>query len=422
MPERYATITGWGKYVPERVLTNADLEKMVDTSDEWITTRTGIKERRIRGENEQSSDFSVNSARPALEMAGIGPEDLDLIIVACSSPDYLVPGVATIVQDKLGATCGAFQLASGCSGWVYALVTASQFIMSGAMNNILVCGTDIVSYGVDYTDRTTCILFGDGSASVVLQPSSEPSGVLAFELGSDGSGVEALYVPAAGTVMPFHSNVDKIKEERLAFMKMNGTDVFKFATRTIGASMKRVLDKAGMLPEDITLYVPHQANARIIESAARMMRQPLKKFYMNIQKYGNTSAASVPLALVEALEDGSCKMGDKVLLCAFGAGLTWATAIVQLGVAEPTAAAEGVAGKARFFVKRTANRVQDMAQNVILQMKMRRYDAQRKAKAKAPDEATQGQPAEQTQASPDRAAAPDTAPEPVPQPEEVREG
>lgn len=416
MPERYATITGWGKYVPERVLTNADLEKMVDTSDEWITTRTGIKERRIRGEGEQSSDFSVNSARPALEMAGIGPEDLDLIIVACSSPDYLVPGVASIVQHKLGAKCGAFQLSSGCSGWVYALVTASQFIMSGAMSNILVIGTDIVSFGVDYTDRTTCILFGDASASVVLQPSKEPSGILAFELGSDGSGVEALYVPAAGTVMPFHSNVDKIKEERLAFMKMNGTDVFKFATRIFGSSMKRVLEKAGMLPEDIALYIPHQANARIIESAARMMRQPLKKFYMNIQKYGNTSAASVPLALVEALEDGSCKMGDKILLCAFGAGLTWATAIVQLGVAEPSAAAEGVAGKARFFARRTLDRVQDTFQNAVLQMQMRRYDAQKKARAKAKEDAAEAQP----QAQPEPQDVPQ--PPPAPEPEKAHEG
>ena len=220
-------------------------------------------------------------------------------------------------------------------------------------------------------------------ASVVLQPSEQPTGIMAFELGSDGSGLEYLYVPAAGSVMPLNLNAEKAIKEKLMFIKMNGTEVFKFATRTIGASMKRVLDKAGMLPEDVVLYIPHQANARIIKSAARMMRQPLAKFYMNIHKYGNTSAASVPLALVEALEDGSCKMGDKIVLCAFGAGLTWATAVYQLGVAQDEQA-EGaaLAEKARFFAKRTVNRVQDMAQNVILQMQMRRYDAQRKAKAK----------------------------------------
>jgi 3-oxoacyl-[acyl-carrier-protein] synthase III len=379
MPERYAKITGWGKYVPERVLTNADLEKMVETSDEWITSHTGIKERHIRGENEQASDFSVKSALPALKMAGLEPADLDLIIVACSSPDYLVPGAATIVQHKLGAKCGAFQVSAGCSGWVYALVTASQFIMSGTMNNILVIGTEIVSYGVDWTDRNTCILFGDASAAVVLQPSDAPAGILSYELGSDGGGAEHLYVPAAGSVMPMTENVDKIVKDRLMYMKMNGPAVFKFATRTLAASMKRVIDKAGLLPDDITLYIPHQANARIIESAARMMRQPLEKFFMNIQKYGNTSAASVPLALVEALEEGRCKPGDKVALCAFGAGLTWASAVVLMGVGEVSPAHTWLSvGRARYLARRTVNVFQDMAQNLILQVQMRRYDARKK--------------------------------------------
>jgi 3-oxoacyl-[acyl-carrier-protein] synthase-3 len=380
MPERYAKITGWGKYVPERVLTNADLEKMVETSDEWITSHTGIKERHIRGENEQASDFSVKSALPALKMAGLEPTDLDLIIVACSSPDYLVPGAATIVQHKLGAKCGAFQVSAGCSGWVYALVTASQFIMSGTMNNILVIGTEVVSYGVDWTDRNTCILFGDASAAVVLQPSDAPAGILSYELGSDGSGAEHLYVPAAGSVLPMsEKNLDKIIKDRAMYMKMNGPAVFKFATRTLAASMKRVIDKAGLLPDDITLYIPHQANARIIESAARFMRQPLEKFFMNIQKYGNTSAASVPLALVEALEEGRCKPGDKVALCAFGAGLTWASAVVLMGVGEVSPAHTWLSiGRARYLARRTVNVFQDMAQNFIMQVQMRRYDARKK--------------------------------------------
>jgi 3-oxoacyl-[acyl-carrier-protein] synthase-3 len=380
MPERYAKITGWGKYVPERVLTNADLEKMVETSDEWITSHTGIKERHIRGENEQASDFSVKSALPALEMADLKPTDLDLIIVACSSPDYLVPGVATIVQHKLGARCGAFQVSAGCSGWVYALVTASQFIMSGTMSNILVIGTEIVSYGVDWSDRNTCILFGDASAAVVLQPSEAPAGILSYELGSDGGGAHHLYVPAAGSVMPMsEQNMEKIIKERLMYIRMNGMAVFKFAARTVGASMKRVIDKAGLLPDDIQLYIPHQANARIIETAARMMHQPLEKFYMNIQKYGNTSAASVPLALVEALEEGRCKPGDKVALCAFGAGLTWASAVLLLGVGEVSPAHTWLSiGRARYLARRTVGVFQDVAQNLLMAVQMRRYDARKR--------------------------------------------
>lgn len=372
MAERYAKITGWGKYVPERVLTNADLEKMVDTSDEWITSRTGIKERHIRAEGENSSDMSVKSARAALEVAGLTPGDIQLIIVACSSPDYYVPSVASQVQHKLGAECGAFTLSAGCSGWVYALVTASQFIQSGAMDNILVIGTEIISYAVDYTDRSTCVLFGDASAAVVLQPSLEPAGVLTYELGSDGSGAEYLIVPGAGCANP---NSQRVLDEGMSYLKMNGPEVFKFATCTVASSMKRVIDRAGLLPEEIQLFIPHQANARIIETAARMMRQPIEKFYMNLHKYGNTSAASVPLALVEAFEEGRCKPGDKIAVCAFGAGLTWASAVIQLGVGEVSAAHTLLSiGRARYYAKRTVNAVQDAAQNVMLQVAIKRYE------------------------------------------------
>ena len=377
MPQqRYAKITGWGKYVPERVLTNADLEKMVNTSSKWITSRVGIKERRIRGEGENSSDMSVKSARAALDVAGLAPEDIDLIIVACSSPDYMLPSVASIVQDKLGARCGAFTLVAGCSGWVYGLITASQFIQSGTMNNILVVGTDIVSFVVDYTDRVTSVLFGDASASVVLQPSEEPAGVLAYELGSDGSGAKHLMIPGLGTAMP---NSQKVIDERLHYIHMNGPEVLKFATQTLASSLKRVIDRAGLLPDDIQLFVPHQANARIIETAAHLMRQPLDKFFINLDKYGNTSAASVPLALVEALEEERCKPGDKIAMCAFGAGLTWASAVVQLGVGVPSPADTWLSlGRARFVARRTVNAVQDVAQNVILQVAMRRYDMTRR--------------------------------------------
>lgn len=384
MPERYAKIAGWGKYVPERVLTNADLEKMVDTSDEWITSRTGIKERRIRAEGENNSDMSVKSALPALQMAGITAKDLDLIIVATTSPDYLVPGVASLVQHKLGAACGAFQLTAGCSGWVYALVTASQFIQSGTMSTILVIGTDLVSFGVDYTDRATCVLFGDASASVVLQASDQPAGVLAFELGSEGAGAEHLFVGAGGSVLPVWKDPEKIAREGSGFIKMNGTEVFKFATRVLSSSMKRVLDKSGLLAEDIQLFIPHQANLRIIETASRMVRQPMEKFFVNIHKYGNTAAASVPLALVEALEEGRCKPGDKVVLCAFGAGLSWASAVLQLGVGEISMAHTWLSiGRARYLAKRTVGAVQDVFQNLVMSVRMRQYDAARRNKPRS---------------------------------------
>jgi 3-oxoacyl-[acyl-carrier-protein] synthase-3 len=377
MPERYAKITGWGKYVPSKVLTNHDLEQMVDTSDEWITTRTGIKERHIRGENENTSDMAVAASLPALAMAGIAATDLDLILVANSSPDYLIPPVSSIIQDKLGA----MTIVGGCSGWVYALATGAQFIQSGAMNRVLVIGAEIISFALDYTDRGTCVLFGDAAAAVVLEATTDSQGIMSFELGSDGSGALDLYVPGAGTVNPFSQ---KIVDERMGYLRMNGPEVFKFATRTVAASFKRVVDKAGLLPDDIDLYIPHQANYRIIESAARMMRQPLEKFMINIEKYGNTSAASVPLAFVEAIEQGRLKPGMKVAMCAFGTGLTWASAVVQFGVSADTTAHDFVQGGKRLYqARRAINAVQDVAQNVMLNLQIRRASAKAAAKKRA---------------------------------------
>lgn len=364
---RYARITGWGKYVPARVLTNHDLAQMVDTSDEWITSHTGIKERRIRGEHETTSSMAVAASLPALDKAGLTPQDLDLIIVATNSPDYMLPGVANIVQHRLGATCGAFTLVNGCSGWVYALVTASQFIQTGMYSNILVVGVEIISHAVDWQDRTTCVLFGDAAAAIVLQPSEEPSGVLSFELGSDGSGAEYLYVPAAGTVKPLADNVESIVKNRECYIKMNGQGVLRFAVRVFARSLKRVIYQAGLTPDDIDLYIPHQANARLIELGARMLRQPLDKFYINIHKYGNTSTASVPLALVEAIEEGRLKPGDKIALIAFGAGLTWASAVVQMGVGEISPAHSLFSlGRARYLARRAQNAILDTAQSIVL--------------------------------------------------------
>lgn len=373
---RFAKITGWGKYVPERVLTNDDLAQMVDTSDEWITTRTGIKERRIRTENDTTSSMSVAASLQALDVAGITAKDLDLIIVATSSPDYLLPSVASQVQDMLGAKCGAFSLVAGCSGWVYGLATANQFILSGAYERILLVGVEIISFAMDFTDRTTCVLFGDAAAATVIEATNEPGGVLSFELGSDGAGALALYVPDGGSSSPIS---ERTITERRQYLRMNGPEVFKFAVRTLASSLKRTIYDAGLTPDDIDLYIPHQANARIIEAAARQMRVPLDKFFVNLDRYGNTSAASVPLAMVEAIEEGRLKDGDKVAMCAFGAGLTWATVVMQLGTGTRDLAESLFSvGRARYYARRASDAVLDTAQSALLPLYSFLYQRRKK--------------------------------------------
>jgi 3-oxoacyl-[acyl-carrier-protein] synthase-3 len=331
----YARITGWGKYVPERVLTNVDLETMVDTSDEWIRTRTGIRERRIAAPGETCCSMSLASAREALATAQLSPKDVELIIVATSSPDYLVPSVASMVQDQLGADkVPAFTLAAGCTGWVYALVTASQFIQTGSYRNALVIGTEHLSVGVDWTDRNTCVLFGDGSGSVVLEASEQPTGLLAFELGSDGSGYDALIFPGCGGVNP---PSHEVLNQKLHYLRMDGRRVFKFATSVMADSVTKVVASGGLTPEEIALVIPHQANDRIIELARRRLRMPPEKIMINIDRYGNTSAASIPLALVDAIEEERIRPGDHVVFVGFGAGLTWAAAVCHWEPQEPTA-------------------------------------------------------------------------------------
>jgi len=328
MTQRYGNIVGWGKYTPERVLTNADLEKMIDTSDEWIVARTGIRERRIAGEGEYTSHMAIQAGRAALEKANLRGKDLDLIIVASSSPDYLTPPISSQVQHALGAKhTPAFTLVTGCSGFVYALATAQQFIAAGAYHRILVIGAELISSWIDWQDRNTCVLFGDGAGAVVLEATSKPSGVLSFVLGSDGSGGELLIVPGGGTANPpSHETVD----QGLHHVRMNGREVFKFATRILGRAVKEAIHKAGLTPEDIDLFIPHQANYRIIEAAARYIKLPPEKVFVNIHKYGNTSAASIPIALCEALDEGRAKVGDTLAFVAFGAGLTWGAAVVRL--------------------------------------------------------------------------------------------
>ncbi|MEZ4668822.1 MAG: beta-ketoacyl-ACP synthase III [Anaerolineae bacterium] len=325
-----AEITGWGKYVPSKVITNDDLSRMVDTNDEWITTRTGIKERHIRTEEDTTTSMAVAAANDALKISGLAANDLDLIMVANSSPDYLLPASANMIQHELGATCPALTVAAGCSGWVYALVTGSQFIETGAYRNILVIGVELISYALDYTDRSTCVLFGDAAAAVVIQPATNGAGLMTFELGSDGGKAKDLWVPGGGTANPVSQSVVDNKE---MYIRMNGQEVFKFATRKLTSCLQNITAAAGITPADLDLIIPHQANKRIIEYAAGLLSLPMDKFFINLHKYGNTSAASIPLALVEAIEEGRVQAGDVTGMVAFGSGLSWAGAVIKMGEA-----------------------------------------------------------------------------------------
>ncbi len=324
MATYFSKITGWGMYVPSNVVTNHDLEKFLDTSDEWIVTRTGIRERRIVSEGETTVSMSVAASRKALEKAGIKPEDLDLIILATSTPDYLVPPASSIVQEELGARCGAFTLVAGCSGFVYGLATAAQFVQTGVYKHVLVIGAEVISAGIDWEDRNTAVLFGDGAGAVVVSRTTQPGGLLSLKLGSDGSGWDALIVPALGAKnYPSLENIAR-KEHKL---KMNGRAVFKFASRILSDATMEVVSEAGLTMDDIDLLIPHQANQRIIDLALRRLKFPAEKTVVNLDRYGNTSAASVPLAMIEAIEDGRLKENDKVVMIAFGAGLTYAAVV-----------------------------------------------------------------------------------------------
>ena len=331
MNTRYANIIGWGKYVPANVVTNDDIARYVDTSDEWIRARSGIRERRFASDDETTATMSTEAGRAALEKAGIAPTDLDLIIVATSSPDYLTPPVSSQVQEALGAkNVGAMQLTVGCTGFVYGLVTAQQFIATGACKTVLVVGAELISRWLKPEDRSVYVLFGDGAGAVVMQATDEPCGILGHVLGSDGSGAQHIIVPAGGTAMvPTHETVDQVA------IRMNGREVFKFATRVMGRALKEALDHAGLTTDDIDLFIPHQANLRIIEYAVKQAGLPREKVYVNVERYGNTSAASVPLALCEAFDEGRIQPGDTLAMVAFGAGLTWASAIFKLGVEIP---------------------------------------------------------------------------------------
>jgi 3-oxoacyl-[acyl-carrier-protein] synthase-3 len=326
-PQRGAGIAGVGAYVPERVLTNFDLEKIVETSDEWIVTRTGISERRIVAEDEATSDLAIAAARAALAQAGVEARDVDLVIVGTITPDMPFPAVASVVQDRIGAThAGAFDLSAGCSGFVYGLATGAQFIQGGVYDNVLVIGADVVSRMLNWQDRATCVLFGDGAGAALLRPTAPGEGLLAFDLGSDGSGAGLLCVEAGGTRLPAsQETVAKMQHK----VKMAGGEVFKFAVRVIEESTRRALERAGLAVADIDCFIAHQANARIIEAAARRLELPPERVFMNVDRYGNTSAASIPIALAEAVSVGRVRPGDTLAFVGFGAGLSWAAAIVN---------------------------------------------------------------------------------------------
>jgi 3-oxoacyl-[acyl-carrier-protein] synthase-3 len=319
-------IIGTGKYVPEKILTNSDLEKIVETNDEWIVSRTGIRERHIAAPHEATSDLAYEAALKALDSAGMKAEDLDLIIIATVTPDSAFPSTACILQDKLGAKgAAAFDLSAACSGFVYSLATAVGFIQNGMYNNALIIGADTLSRITDYTDRNTCVLFGDGAGAVIIGEVPEGRGFQSFDLGAEGSGGNLLKLEAGGSRLPASQQT---VEDKKHFIYMNGREVFKFAVRVMGSATERVLTKAGLGKEDIDLFVPHQANIRIIQSAMQRLELPPEKCVINVDKYANTSAASIPLALVEAAEEGRMKEGDTVLMVGFGGGLTWGASVL----------------------------------------------------------------------------------------------
>ena len=323
-----AAIVGTGHYVPEHVLCNADLERMVDTSDEWIVSRTGIHERRIARNGQATSELSVLAGRRALEDARVDPSEVDLIVVATITPDRMFPSTACTVQAELGAhQAGAFDLSAACSGWLYGLTLAAKCIETGQNRTVLVIGAETLSKITDYQDRTTCILFGDGAGAAVLQPAEDGRGVLFSRMKADGRGGHMMTLPAGGSRQPAtHRTVDR----RLHYMRIRGREVFKFAVTTFIELIDEAMSRCQLRVDDVALVVPHQVNSRIIEAAVKKLDIPMGKVYQNIDRYGNTSAASIPIALDEAKREGRLRSGETAILVAFGGGLTWASAVVRM--------------------------------------------------------------------------------------------
>lgn len=323
-----AVVQGVGHFVPENILTNADLEKMVETSDEWIVQRTGIKERRICSEDQAASDLAYAAGLQALEASGTDPKDLDMIVVGCVLGDYLFPSTACLIQNKLGATnAGSFDVGAACAGFIYSTATAAAMIETGAIKTALVVGVDTLSKFTDYTDRSTCVLFGDGAGAIVLKGEENTDrGVIKTVMLSDGSGAEHIILETGGSRHPAHVASSR---EKNAHIYMNGNETYRFAVKAMGDALCKVLDDAGMTASEIDLFVPHQANIRIIQSSAQRIGLPEDKVFINIEKYGNTSAGSIPIGLYEAEQQGRLKKGDVVLTVGFGAGLVWGANLIR---------------------------------------------------------------------------------------------
>ncbi|MCG8347280.1 MAG: ketoacyl-ACP synthase III [Chloroflexales bacterium] len=329
MMGRYAAITGWGMALPERVITNAELARNIDTSDEWIRTRTGIAERRVVGPGEYTSTLATAAGLRALQCAEITPSKVDLVILATCTPDRPFPATACTVQSNLGISyAGAFDLNAACSGFVYALSVATSMIQSGAHHTVLLVAADIFTHLINWQDRNTCVLFGDGAGAVVLQASDKPLGLISSKIGAWGNGEDLMAAEAGGTRLP--ATPELLRQGR-QYVAMNGREIFKHAVRWMSDSSQQVIAAANLTIDDIQLIVPHQANMRIIEATAKRLELPLERVFVNLERYGNTSAASVPIALCEAVEQGRLHEGDHVLLTAFGGGLTWASSVVRWG-------------------------------------------------------------------------------------------
>jgi 3-oxoacyl-[acyl-carrier-protein] synthase-3 len=333
-------VTGWGRYVPDQILTNADLEKMVDTNDEWIVSRTGIRERRVAAAHETTASMASVAALRAIRTAGLDPDDIDLILLATLTPDYWMPSTAALVKEAIGnQRAAAMDVAAACSGFVYAFSTAQAYVTSGQAKHVLVIGAELLTRFLDYTDRSTCILFGDGAGAVVVSASEEPGGSLGIELTTEPQGAYMIWLPAGGAKSP-PSRETVARGEH--YIRMEGRETYRFATRTLASTALASIRKAGLEPSDVSLFIPHQANIRIIEAVAKGLGLPMDRMFVNLDRYGNTSAASVPIALAEAVNGGRVGIGDNVCIVAFGAGFTSAAATIEW-TADP---ARGIAGDA----------------------------------------------------------------------------
>ena len=335
-----AHLTGWGRYAPQQVLTNANLEKMVETSDEWIVSRTGIRERRVAAAHETTASMGAVAGLRAIRTAGLDPDDIDVIILATLTPDYWMPSTAALVKEAIGNTrAAAMDVSAACSGFVYGYATAQAWITSGLARHVLVIGSETLTRFLDYTDRNTCILFGDGAGAVVLSASDAPGGGLGMKLTTEPQGAYMIWLPAGGAKAPPSDATIKRGEH---YVRMEGKETYRFATRTLATTALESIRDAGLEPSDIALFIPHQANIRIIEAVAKGLDLPMDRMYVNLDRYGNTSAASVPIALAEAVNEGRVKIGDKIVIVAFGAGFTSGAVTIEW-TADP---ARGIAGDA----------------------------------------------------------------------------